>query len=80
MFKFNEKKFFFINFKIFLIYVLLFLGRVFVYVFFLFNGDVYFDDEENWGFGDEVGNIKIDFFMVVVYEFGYIMGLFYLDV
>lgn len=35
---------------------------------------------ENWGFGDEVGNIKIDFFMVVVYEFGYIMGLFYLDV
>lgn len=75
-----EKKLSFINCKIFLIHVLLLLGRVLAHAFFPSNGDVHFDDEENWGFGDEVGNTKTDFFTVAVHEFGHTMGLFHSDV
>lgn len=55
-------------------------GRVLAHAFFPSNGDVHFDDEENWGFGDEVGNTKTDFFTVAVHEFGHTMGLFHSDV
>lgn len=58
-----------------------FVGGIFVYVFFLgifvIFGDIYFDDDEKWIMGIFEGmNLEI----VVVYEFGYVLGFSYLSI
>ncbi|XP_061163278.1 matrix metalloproteinase-19-like [Saccostrea echinata] len=55
-------------------------SRVLAHAFFPSNGRVHFDEEESWGFGDEVGNSKTDFFTVAVHEFGHTLGLFHSDI
>lgn len=48
-----------------------------VYVFFFLDGCVYFDEDEIFIDGIYDG---INFLWVVIYEFGYLLGIYYFDV